>query len=61
MKISISANQWRTVFAVAAAIVAFLLTQQNLPLSPIVQVALGAVSVGLAVLEPSKLVQASAQ
>ncbi len=58
MNLSISANQWRTLFAIAAAVVAFLLTQQSLPLAPVAQDLLGAISVGLAVLEPSKLVQA---
>ena len=46
-------NQWRTAFGVTAAVVAFLLVQGDVALDPIVKVALGAVAVALAVLNPS--------
>ncbi len=48
-----SENTWRTIFGVAAAVVAFLLVQTDVELLPVVKVALGAVAVGLAVLNPS--------
>lgn len=50
-----SEKQWQTVLAVAAAVVAFLLTQPDIVLSPAAKVALGAVSVALAVLSPTRL------
>lgn len=46
-------TQWKTLFAVAAAVVAFLLAQPDLALEPVVKVALGAVAVALAVMNPS--------
>lgn len=49
-----SNNAWRTVFGVAAAVVAYLLIQTDVPLDPIVKVVLGAMSVSLAVLNPNR-------
>lgn len=51
----ISESQARLIVAVIAAVVAYLLVQPDVVLSPVVKVALGAVSVGLAVLSPSSL------
>jgi hypothetical protein len=42
----------RTVMIVAAAVVAFLLAQGDITLSPAVKVALGAIAVALAALNP---------
>lgn len=47
---SLTNTQWRTIIGVAAAVVAFLLVQQDVVLSPVLKVALGAISVGLAVI-----------
>lgn len=45
----------RLIVGVAAAVVAYLLVQTEVPLDPIVNVALGAIAVGLAVLSPEAL------
>jgi hypothetical protein len=45
---TLSNVQWRTVFGAAAAIVAYLLIQTDVPLDPVVKVVLGALSVALA-------------
>jgi len=44
-----SNGKWRTLIGVATAVVAFLLIQPDVALPPIVKVALGAIAVGLAV------------
>jgi len=49
--VTLSNVQWRTLFGVAAAVVAYLLIQTDVPLGPIVKVALGATSVALAVIK----------
>jgi len=46
-----SNRTWRTLFGVAAAVVAFLLIQTDVVLDPILKVALGAAAVGLAVIQ----------
>jgi hypothetical protein len=45
----------RTLVGIAAAVVAYLLVQTEVPLDPIAKVALGAISVALAVLSPSAI------
>jgi hypothetical protein len=47
-------NTWKVIFGAAAAVVAFLLVQQDVPLEPIVRVTLGAIAVALAVINPNR-------
>lgn len=47
----------QTIFGVTAAVVAFLLAQQDVPLDPIAKVILGAISVGVAVANPWSVAQ----
>ena len=47
-------KQFQAVFGVAAAVCAFLLAQQDVPLDPIAKVVLGAIAVALAVVNPGK-------
>lgn len=42
----------QTIFGITAAVVAFLLAQQDVTLDPIVKVVLGAIAVGVAVANP---------
>lgn len=44
-------TRWRSLFGVAAAVVAYLLIQTDVPLDPIAKVVLGALSVALAVIK----------
>jgi hypothetical protein len=41
-------QRWRLIFGTAAAVIAYLLIQTDVPLDPIVKVVLGAASVALA-------------
>lgn len=50
-----TATTFRTIIGVAAAVVAFLLVQQDVVFEPLVRVALGAAAVGLAVLSPTAI------
>lgn len=45
---------WRTLFGAAAAVVAFLLVQTDMPLDPFVKVTLGCIAVALAVVNPNR-------
>ncbi len=45
---------WKTIFGAAAAVVAFLLVQDDLLFDPIARVVLGAIAVALAVLNPER-------
>lgn len=45
---SMSNQRWRTAFAVAAGVVAYLLIQAEVPLEPVAKLILGALSVALA-------------
>jgi len=45
-------NVWKVIFGAAAAAIAFLLVQGDVTFDPIVKVALGAIAVVLAVLNP---------
>ena len=47
-------NRWRVLFGTAAAVVAFLLVQTDVPLDPIAKVTLGAIAVALAVINPNR-------
>lgn len=46
--------QWKTLFAAVSAVCAFLLAQPDVAIPPIVKVALGAVIVALAVINPNR-------
>lgn len=50
----ITDNQWKTIFGAIAAVVVFLLAQEDVPLEPIIKVILGAVAVALAVINPNR-------
>ena len=50
---ALSDTQWKVVVAIAAAVVAYLLTQPDVPLPPIGKVVLGVITVALAVLDPN--------
>jgi len=45
---------WKLIFGTAAAVIVFLLAQQDVPLDPIVRVVLGAIAVALAVVNPNR-------
>lgn len=49
-----SETQWKTAFAAVAAIAAFLLAQADIELLPIAKVALGALLVALAAINPDR-------
>lgn len=54
MKISLSTGQWQTIFGTIAAVCTFLLAQTDVELLPVTKVVLGAVIVGLAVVNPDR-------
>lgn len=54
---SLGPNAWRTIFGVVAAIDAYLLIQTDVIFDPIAKVVLGAIAVGLAVLNPTDQVK----
>jgi hypothetical protein len=47
-------NRWSTLFGIIAAVCAYLLTQKDVELQPILTVTLGAILVALAVVRPPK-------
>lgn len=47
-------NVWQTLAGVAAAVAAFLLTQNDVTVEPIAKVVLGAILVALAVVNPKR-------
>ena len=47
-------NQWRTLFGAVAAVASFSLTQSDVVIPPILKFALGAILVGLAVINPQR-------
>lgn len=47
-------NQWKTVFAVVAAVCSFVLAQPDVAVPPIAKVVLGAIIVALAVVNPNR-------
>lgn len=49
-----SDNMWRTIFGATAAVAGFLLTQNDVVIPPWAKVALGAVIVALAVVNPQR-------
>ena len=49
-----SDNQWKIVFAAVAAVAAFVLSQSDVTVVPIVKVALGALIVALSVINPNR-------
>ena len=55
---ALTENQWRSVFIVAAAVVSYLLVQEDVPIEGWAKVLLGAVNVALAALSPSRLARA---
>lgn len=52
---NLTATEWRTVITVAAAVVAYLLVQTDVPLEGWFKVALGATAVALAAVSPNRL------
>lgn len=51
---NLSNIQWKVVFGTIAAVCTFLLAQPDVALDPLVKVALGAVVVGLSVVNPNR-------
>jgi hypothetical protein len=47
----VTTNQWRTLFGVIAAVCSFMLIQTDVALDPLVKLVIGAVSVGVAVIQ----------